>query len=107
MYNKWHWRLEKKGVDFVKAKKLVTVLIAVVAINLVSPVFAAAESMDSLNEQESAITRQSNQISAEVQLALNDVNDKYDQVEKTKAKIAENEATLKKAQQDIEATPKS
>lgn len=107
MYNKWHWRLEKKGVDFVKAKKLVTVLTAVVAINLVSPVFAAAESMDSLNEQESAITRQSNQISAEVQLALNDVNDKYDQVEKTKAKIAENEATLKKAQQDIATTQKS
>lgn len=107
MYNKWHWRLEKKGVDFVKAKKLVTVLTAVVAINLVSPVFAAAESMGSLNEQESAITRQSNQISAEVQLALNDVNDKYDQVEKTKAKIAENEATLKKAQQDIATTQKS
>lgn len=87
-----------------KAKKLVTVLTAVVAINLVSPVFAAAESLDSLNEQESTITRQSNQISAEVQMALNDVNDKYDQVEKTKAEIAENEATLQKAQKDIEAT---
>lgn len=87
-----------------KAKKLVTVLTAVVAINLVSPVFAAAESLDSLNEQESTITRQSNQISAEVQMALNDVNDKYDQVEKTKAEIAENEATLQKAQNDIEAT---
>ena len=81
-----------------------TVLTAVVAINLVSPVFAAAESLDSLNEQESTITRQSNQISAEVQMALNDVNDKYDQVEKTKAEIAENEATLQKAQKDIEAT---
>ena len=87
-----------------KAKKLVTVLTAVVAINLVSPVFAAAESLDSLNEQESTITRQSNQISAEVQMALNDVNDKYDQVEKTKAEIAENEAALQKAQKDIEAT---
>lgn len=81
-----------------------TVLTAVVAINLVSPVFAAAESLDSLNEQESTITRQSNQISAEVQMALNDVNDKYDQVEKTKAEIAENEAALQKAQKDIEAT---
>lgn len=107
MYNKGRWRLEKKGVDFVKAKKLVTVLTAVLAINLVSPVFAAAESLDSLNEQESTITRQSNQISAEVQMALNDVNDKYDQVEKTKAEIAENEAALEKAQKDIEATQKN
>lgn len=107
MYNKGRWRLEKKGVDFVKAKKLVTVLTAVLAINLVSPVFAAAESLDSLNEQESTITRQSNQISAEVQMALNDVNDKYDQVEKTKAEIAENEAALEKAQKDIETTQKN
>ncbi|BCA84994.1 peptidase M23 [Enterococcus saigonensis] len=83
---------------------MVTALIAVLAVNLVSPVFAAAESLDSLNEQESTITRQSNQISAEVQLALNDVNDKYDQVEKTKAKIAENEAKLAKAQKDIATT---
>lgn len=91
-------------LDSVKAKKLMTVFTAVLVANFVVPVFASAESLDSLNEKESAITQQSDKISAEVQLALNDVNDKYAEVEATKTEIAKNEVALTDAQEEIKVT---
>ena len=41
--------------------------------NVLLPVFAQAESLTELDKKESAIARQSDQISGELQLALNDV----------------------------------
>ena len=69
-------------------------VVAVFAAGIVSPIFAQAESLESLKEKESAIMQQSQQISTEVQIALTDVNNKYSEVEALKAQIANNEETL-------------
>lgn len=94
-------------MDYVKAKKIMTVLTAVLAANFVLPIFASAESLDSLNEKESTITRQSDQISAEVQMTLNDVNDKYAEMQKAKEELAASEQKIAKTQKEITETEKN
>ncbi len=84
-----------------KAKKLRTMIVAFVAAGTVAPIFAQAESLESLQEQESTIMQQSQAISAEVQIALTDVNKTYSEVESLKAQIAENEDTLAQTKSDI------
>ncbi|MDV7751313.1 3D domain-containing protein [Enterococcus casseliflavus] len=84
-----------------KAKKIRTMLVAFVAAGTVAPIFAQAESLESLQEQESTVLKQSQAISAEVQIALTDVNQKYSEVESLKAQIAENEETLAQTKADI------
>ncbi len=87
-----------------KAKKLRTMVVAVFAAGIVSPIFAQAESLESLKEKESAVMQQSQQISTEVQIALTDVNNKYSEVEALKAQIANNEETLAQTKEEIKAT---
>lgn len=94
-------RNEERWGLCLKAKKLITVLAAVATVGVLFPVGAFAESLDALKEKEDAVTAQSNQISGEVQATLNDVNDKYAQMEKTKQQIAENEEALAKTQKEI------
>lgn len=72
--------------------------------NVLLPVFAHAESLNDLDKKESAITRQSDKISGELQIALNDVNEKYQEVNDIRTKISENEATLEKTKVDIKET---
>ncbi|BBM16946.1 peptidase M23 [Enterococcus avium] len=72
--------------------------------NVLLPVFAHAESLNELDKKESAITRQSDKISGELQIALNDVNEKYQEVNDIRTKISENEATLEKTKVDIKET---
>lgn len=72
--------------------------------NVLLPVFAQAESLTELDKKESAIARQSDQISGELQLALNDVNEKYQEVNQIRVKISQNEATLAKTKADITET---
>ncbi|HCM85193.1 MULTISPECIES: 3D domain-containing protein [Enterococcus] len=72
--------------------------------NVLLPVFAQAESLNDLDKKESAITRQSDKISGELQIALNDVNEKYQEVNDIRTKISENEATLEKTKVDIKET---
>lgn len=84
-----------------KAKKIRTMLVAFVAAGTVAPIFAQAESLESLQEQESSVLQQSQAISAEVQIALTDVNNTYSEVESLKAQIAENEETLEQTKADI------
>lgn len=69
--------------------------------NILLPVFAQAESLSDLDKKESAIVRQSDKISGELQLALNDVNEKYQEVNDIRIKISQNEATLKKTKANI------
>lgn len=68
------------------------------------PVFAHAESLNELDKKETAITRQSDKISGELQLALNDVNEKYQEVNDIRMKIRQNEATLVKTKTEIVET---
>ncbi|MGM0340171.1 3D domain-containing protein [Enterococcus sp. AZ007] len=74
--------------------------------NVLLPVFAQAESLNELDKKESAITRQSDKISGELQIALNDVNEKYQEVNDIRTKISENEATLEKTKTEITDTEK-
>lgn len=87
-----------------KAKKLITVLTAVLAGVLLTPAAVMAESLDSLSQQEDAVKQQSSQISLEVQLALTDANNKYAEMEATQNEIAANEATLADTQAQIQKT---
>ncbi|MFQ8678549.1 MAG: 3D domain-containing protein [Enterococcus avium] len=72
--------------------------------NVLLPVFAQAESLNELDKKESAIARQSDKISGELQIALNDVNEKYQEVNDIRTKISENEAVLEKTKTDIVET---
>ncbi|MDT2660077.1 3D domain-containing protein [Enterococcus hulanensis] len=72
--------------------------------NVLTPVFAQAESLNELNKKESAIAQQSDKISGELQIALNDVNEKYQEVNDIRTKISENEATLEKTKTEITET---
>ncbi|WP_201787950.1 coiled-coil domain-containing protein [Salmonella enterica] len=74
--------------------------------NVLLPVFAQAESLNELDKKESAIARQSDKISGELQIALNDVNEKYQEVNDIRTKISENEAILEKTKTDIVETEK-
>ncbi|REC32414.1 peptidase M23 [Enterococcus pseudoavium] len=73
-------------------------------VNVLLPVFAQAESLTELDKKESAIARQSDQISGELQLALNDVNAKYQEVNEIRTKISQNEETLAKTKVEITET---
>ncbi|MBU5360868.1 peptidase M23 [Enterococcus raffinosus] len=74
--------------------------------NVLLPVFAQAESLNELDKKESAIAQQSDKISGELQIALNDVNEKYQEVNNIRTKISENEAVLEKTKTDIVETEK-
>lgn len=68
------------------------------------PIAANAESIESLEQKENQLLEQSQSISADVQTALDSVNQKYQEVESLKVKISENEATLADTQAAIEET---
>jgi len=72
--------------------------------NVLTPVFAQAESLNELDKKESAIAQQSDKISGELQIALNDVNEKYQEVNDIRTKISDNEATLEKTKTEITET---
>lgn len=87
-----------------KKKTFGFVATAILGVNMLLPVFAHAESLNELEKKETAITRQSDKISGELQLALNDVNEKYQEVNDIRIKIRQNEATLVKTKTEIVET---
>ncbi|MGX7126156.1 3D domain-containing protein [Enterococcus viikkiensis] len=87
-----------------KKKTFGFVATAILGVNMLLPVFAHAESLNELDKKETAITRQSDKISGELQLALNDVNEKYQEVNDIRMKIRQNEATLVKTKTEIVET---
>lgn len=84
-----------------KGKQMAIAALTVMALNTLAPLTTQAESLDQLNQQEQQLTKESESISAEVQLALNDVNKTYQKVDALKAKIATNQATLTKTNEDM------
>lgn len=87
-----------------KKKTFGFVATAILGVNMLLPVFAHAESLNELEKKETAITRQSDKISGELQLALTDVNEKYREVNDIRIKIRQNEATLVKTKTEIVET---
>lgn len=84
-----------------KGKKLALAAVAVIGLNTFVPLLAQAESLDALDQQEQQVTKESETISAEVQLALTDVNQTYAKVEKIKSQISKNETELADTKQQI------
>lgn len=91
-------------LEFVKAKKALVMLAVLLSANLALPLVTQAESLDSLNEKEQVAKRQGEEISVEVQVALNDVNEKYQEVEKIKQEIVQNKKTIDQSKQEIKET---
>ena len=91
-------------LEFVKAKKALVMLAVLLSANLALPLVTQAESLDSLNEKEQVAKRQGEEISVEVQVALNDVNEKYLEVEKIKQEIVQNKKTIDQSKQEIKET---
>ncbi|MDT2751727.1 3D domain-containing protein [Enterococcus thailandicus] len=87
-----------------KAKKALVMLAVLLSANLALPLVTQAESLDSLNEKEQVAKRQGEEISVEVQVALNDVNEKYQEVEKIKQEIVQNKKTIDQSKQEIKET---
>ncbi|MDA3973966.1 3D domain-containing protein [Enterococcus thailandicus] len=87
-----------------KAKKALVMLAVLLSANLALPLVTQAESLDSLNEKEQVAKRQGEEISVEVQVALNDVNEKYQEVEKIKQEIDQNKKTIDQSKQEIKET---
>nr|WP_242704433.1 3D domain-containing protein [Enterococcus sp. 665A] len=75
--------------------------------NMLTPVFVQAESMDKLDEKATTIARQSDKISAELQLALNDVNKTYQEVNGIRSEIEANQQTIEKTKSEIAETEKN
>lgn len=84
-----------------KGKKLALAAVAVIGLNTFVPLLAQAESLDALDQQEQQVTKESETISAEVQLALTDVNQTHAKVEKIKSQISKNETELADTKQQI------
>lgn len=79
-------------------------LAVLLSANLALPLVTQAESLDSLNEKEQVAKRQGEEISVEVQVALNYVNEKYQEVEKIKQEIVQNKKTIDQSKQEIKET---
>lgn len=88
-----------------RAKKLL--VSCLLTLLVASPIAASADTIKSLEEQENALFEQSKVISADVQLALEDINQKYQEVADLKEEIRVNEISLEKTQEDLQATEKT
>lgn len=64
----------------------------------------SADTLESLNQQETTLQQESQAISLEVQNALEKVNEAYQAVESLKGKIAENQTVLEETQEQIADT---
>lgn len=74
---------------------------------MLTPIFAQAESLDKLDEKATTIARQSDKISAELQLALNDVNETYQEVNGIRSEIEANQQTIEQTKSEIAETEKN
>lgn len=75
--------------------------------SMLTPIFAQAESLDKLDEKATTIARQSDKISAELQLALNDVNETYQEVNGIRSEIEANQQTIEQTKSEIAETEKN
>lgn len=89
-----------------KAKKMIATLLIITCATLGTPILAQAESLDALEEKESALIKEGEQISATIQAALTDINITYGEVSELKEKVTANQAEIDSIQTEIEETEK-
>ncbi|MGX7244134.1 3D domain-containing protein [Enterococcus quebecensis] len=94
-------------MDSVKVKKLIPFLAAIMLLNVALPVGAAAESLDELKEKETQAAQTEESLSKDINTALNDVNEKYAEIEKLKVDISKAEETIKNSEAEITVTEQS
>lgn len=94
-------------LDSVKVKKLIPFLAAVLLANVVVPLGVSAESLDELKQKEAQATSASETLNGDITTALNDVNEKYAEIEKLKTDIADAEGTIKSSESEIKTTEQS
>ncbi|OJG75446.1 hypothetical protein RV12_GL001249 [Enterococcus quebecensis] len=94
-------------LDSVKVKKLIPFLAAIMLLNVALPVGAAAESLDELKEKETQAAQTEESLSKDINTALNDVNEKYAEIEKLKVDISKAEETIKNSEAEITVTEQS
>lgn len=94
-------------MDSVKVKKLIPFLAAIMLVNVALPVGAAAESLDELKDKETQAAQTGESLSKDINTALNDVNEKYAEIEKLKADISKAEETIKNSEAEITVTEQS
>ncbi|OEG17070.1 peptidase M23 [Enterococcus quebecensis] len=90
-----------------KVKKLIPFLAAIMLLNVALPVGAAAESLDELKEKETQAAQTEESLSKDINTALNDVNEKYAEIEKLKVDISKAEETIKNSEAEITVTEQS
>ncbi|MBM7689563.1 peptidase M23 [Enterococcus ureilyticus] len=90
-----------------KVKKLIPFLAAIMLVNVALPVGAAAESLDELKDKETQAAQTGESLSKDINTALNDVNEKYAEIEKLKADISKAEETIKNSEAEITVTEQS
>lgn len=76
-------------------------------VNVALPIGAAAESLDELKDKETQTAQTGEALSEEINTALNDVNEKYAEIEKLKADISKAEETIKSSEAEITVTEQS
>ncbi|WP_086314048.1 hypothetical protein A5821_001618 [Enterococcus sp. 7F3_DIV0205] len=94
-------------MDSVKVKKLIPFLAAIMLVNVALPIGAAAESLDELKDKEAQTAQAGESLSEDINTALNDVNEKYAEIEKLKVDISKAEETIKNSEAEITVTEQS
>jgi 3D (Asp-Asp-Asp) domain-containing protein/peptidoglycan hydrolase CwlO-like protein len=94
-------------LDSVKVKKLIPFLAVIMLINAALPVGAFAESLDDLKEKEAQAEQTGKALNDDINTALNDVNEKYAEIEKLKKDISKAAETIESSKAEITATEKS
>lgn len=90
-----------KGVVVVKVKGLSVMLFSIIALSISPVLSVAAES------KEASVKKESVEISAKIDKALDSVNAKYQEVESLRAEVSATEQTIKETEDNIEKTEES
>lgn len=90
-----------------KVKKLLLAAVAAGFLSLSLPVQTFADSVSDIKQQEEATSKQGEQINKEIQLALSDVNAKYQAIAKLKQDISKAENKIEKTELSINETKDS
>lgn len=89
-----------------KVKQLIPFLAVSLAFSSL-PLTVSAESLDSLEQKEAQVTDTENELNKDISSTLNDVNEKYAEIEKIKVDISKTEEQIKNSESEIIATEKS
>ncbi len=86
---------------------MLTLAIVALLAGTVSPLFASAKTVDEIKQEENTVTEQGVTLNSEIQVALDEVNQKYRDLEKLKQDVTQAESTITTTQEKIKKTQDS